>query len=147
MPSVSDLDEVNNEKRKIMKKRRNAILREDSILLKRWTLDLANALIDEGYRNTKAFTMAHKARMILGLLGLGVVTFEYEKKDGTMRHARGTLCKGICREYDDYVVKGQKKTEPKLGLFSYWDLDANGFRSFDIRKNITIIQTVIKSNE
>ena len=130
-----------------MKKRRNAILREDSILLKRWTLDLANALIDEGYRNTKAFTMAHKARMILGLLGLGVVTFEYEKKDGTMRHARGTLCKGICREYDDYVVKGQKKTEPKLGLFSYWDLDANGFRSFDIRKNIKVIQTVIKSNE
>ena len=130
-----------------MKKRRNAILREDSILLKRWTLELANALIDEGYRNTKAFTMAHKARMILGLLGLGVVTFEYEKKDGTMRHARGTLCKGICREYDDYVVKGQKKTEPKLRLFSYWDLDANGFRSFDIRKNITVIQTVIKSNE
>ena len=130
-----------------MKKRRNAIKREDSILLKRWTLELANALIDEGYRNTKAFTMAHKARMILGLLGLGVVTFEYEKKDGTMRHARGTLCKGICREYDDYVVKGGKKTEPKLGLFSYWDLDANGFRSFDIRKNITVIQTVIKSNE
>ena len=130
-----------------MKKRRNAILREDSILLKRWTLELANALIDEGYRNTKAFTMAHKARMILGLLGLGVVTFEYEKKDGTMRHARGTLCKGVCREYDDYIVKGGKKTEPKLGLFSYWDLDANGFRSFDIRKNITVIQTVIKSNE
>ena len=130
-----------------MKKRRNAILREDSILLKRWTLDLANALIDEGCRRNKAFTLAHKARMILGLLGLGVVTFEYEKKDGTIRHARGTLCKGICREFDDYVVKSEKKTEPKLGLFSYWDLDANGFRSFDIRKNITVIQTVIKSNE
>lgn len=130
-----------------MKKRRNAILREDSILLKRWTLDLANALIDEGCRRNKAFTLAHKARMVLGLLGLGVVTFEYEKKDGTIRHARGTLCKGVCQEYDDYIVKGGKKTEPKLGLFSYWDLDANGFRSFDIRKNIKVIQTVIKSNE
>ena len=130
-----------------MKKRRNAILREDSILLKRWTLELANALIDEGFRRNKAFTLAHKARTILGLLGLGVVTFEYEKKDGTMRHARGTLCKGVCREFDDYIVKGGKKTEPKLGLFSYWDLDANGFRSFDIRKNIKVIQTVIKSNE
>ena len=130
-----------------MKRRRNAILREDSILLKRWTVDLANALIDEGCRRSKAFVLAHKARMVLGLLGLGVVTFEYEKKDGTMRRARGTLCKGVCRAYDDYVVKGGKKTEPKLGLFSYWDLDANGFRSFDIRKDIKIIQTVIKSNE
>jgi len=130
-----------------MKKRRNAIKREDSILLKRWTLELANALIDEGYRRTKAFVLAHKARTVLGLLGLGVVTFEYEKKDSTMRRARGTLCKGVCRAYDDYVVKGRKKTEPKLGMFSYWDLDANGFRSFDIRKDIKIIQTVIKSNE
>ena len=130
-----------------MKKRRNAIKREDSILLKRWTLELANALIDEGYRRTKAFVLAHKARMVLGLLGLGVVTFEYEKKDSTMRRARGTLCKGVCRAYDDYVIKGRKKTEPKLGMFSYWDLDANGFRSFDIRKDIKIIQTVIKSNE
>ena len=59
-----------------MKKRRNAILREDSILLKRWTLELANALIDEGYRHTKAFVLAHRARTILGLLGLGVVTYE-----------------------------------------------------------------------
>ena len=130
-----------------MKRRRNAIKREESILLKRWTLELANALIDEGYRRRKAFTLAHKARMILGLLGLGVVTFEYEKKGGSLRRARGTLCKGVCREYDDYVVKGRKKTEPKLGLFSYWDLEANGFRSFDIRKDIKIIQTVIKSNE
>ena len=70
-----------------MKKRRNAILREDSILLKRWTVDLANALIDEGCRRSKAFVLAHKARTVLGLLGLGVVTFEYEKKDGTMRRA------------------------------------------------------------
>ena len=130
-----------------MKRRRNAIMREDSILLKRWTVDLANVLIDEGCRRSKAFVLAHKARMVLGLLGLGVVTFEYEKKDGTMRRARGTLCKGVCRAYDDYVVKGKKKTEAKLGLFIYWDLDANGFRSFDIRKNITVIQTVIKSNE
>ena len=62
-----------------MKRRRNAIKREESILLKRWTLELANALIDEGCRRTKAFTLAHKARMILGLLGLGVVTFECQR--------------------------------------------------------------------
>ena len=76
---------------------------KESRLLKRWTLDLANALIDEGWPRKDAFKQAHLCRRLLECLGLGTVVFEYEKKDGSVRRARGTLCKGISKEFDHYA--------------------------------------------
>ena len=96
---------------------------------------------------TEALLLVAGESFAMGLNRLELTAAVNNPKSAAVALRAGFTEEGVCREYDDYVVKGQKKTEPKLGLFSYWDLDANGFRSFDIRKNITIIQTVIKSNE
>ena len=115
--------------------------------MKRWVLDLSNVLIDEGFSRKEAFKKAHAARNLLELLGRGKVTFEYTKKDGTIRAAHGTLCKGVSREYDSYVRKGNNDHDCKSGVFSYWDSDVRGFRSFDIRNPFKIILTTIKKDE
>ena len=76
-------------------------------LLNRWTLDLANQLMDEGRTRKAAFKQAHLTRRLMECLGMGTVVFEYEKKDGTVRRARGTLCKGISKDFDHYEYKTQ----------------------------------------
>ena len=99
------------------------IMTKEQKLLNRWLFDLANELIDEGWTRKEAFKQAHLCRRLLECLGLGTVVFEYEKKDGSVRRARGTLCKGISKEFD---------------------LDAPGFRTFDATRLRRIIETVIK---
>ena len=128
-------------------------------LLNRWTLDLANQLIDEGWTRKEAFKRAHLTRRLLECLGMGTVVFEYYKKDGTVRRARGTLCKGISKDFDDYVDQrdrsmialAERITRPvplirrPFDVFTYYDLDAPGFRTFSATKLVRIIETVIKS--
>ncbi len=53
----------------------------------------------------------------------GKVKFAYEKADGTLRYAIGTL-KG------NFEIKGTGK--PNLKALAYFDLEANSFRSFKI---------------
>ena len=55
----------------------------------------------------------------------GEVNFEYTKKDGTTRKARGTLDIGMIPE--DHWPK-ERPTAPDN--VRYWDLDAQGWRSF-----------------
>ena len=117
---------------------------KESRLLKRWTLDLANALIDEGWPRKDAFKQAHLCRRLLECLGLGTVVFEYYKKDGTVRRARGTLCKGISKDFDHYEYKTEQQKENPFNVFTYYDLDAPGFRTFDAMRLRRIIETVIK---
>ena len=134
-------------------------------LLNRWTVDLANQLIDEGWTRQEAFKQAHLTRRLLECLGMGTVVFEYEKKDGTVRRARGTLCKGISKDFDHYEYKTEQswgqapEAEPSepvpltarpvtarpFDVFTYYDLDAPGFRTFSATKLVRIIETVIKS--
>lgn len=59
----------------------------------------------------------------------GTVKFAYEKVDGSLRKAVGTL-KDL-----NYIPKGK---ESSLKTFSYFDIEANGFRSFRINNLITI---------
>ena len=59
------------------------------------------------------------------------VCFAYEKKDGTLRKAFGTL-KNVSQ-----FVKGTGKTS--TGVFHYWDLEAVAFRCFRIENLITVI--------
>jgi hypothetical protein len=90
-------------------------------LLNRWTLDLANHLIDEGWTRKEAFKQAHLCRRLLECLGMGTVVFEYEKKDGSVRRARGTLCKGISKDFASchtvpgtlYVTRCQARCDSK----------------------------------
>ncbi len=60
----------------------------------------------------------------------GVVSFAYEKTDGTLRRAKGTL-RDVAA-----LIKGTGKETPST--VRYYDLEAVGFRSFRIENLITI---------
>lgn len=67
----------------------------------------------------------------------GVVRFAYEKKDGTLRHAAGTL------KNTGLLVKGTGKPDDGQ-TFKYYDVEAHGFRSFRVENFITIYENYIK---
>ena len=52
----------------------------------------------------------------------GIVTFAYEKADGSLRKAKGTL----------------KDVQSLIKTVRYFDVDANGFRSFKVENFITV---------
>lgn len=58
------------------------------------------------------------------------VQFTYEKKDGTLRKAFGTL-KNVKQ-----FIKGTGKTS--TGVFHYWDLEAVAFRCFRVENLVTV---------
>lgn len=60
------------------------------------------------------------------------VCFTYEKKDGTLRKAYGTLMN--VGEF----VKGNGAQTPKV--FNYWDLEAAAFRCFKVENFISVIR-------
>ncbi len=65
------------------------------------------------------------------LLKEGIVEFEFIKKDGTVRSAKGTLEPSLLPppkpEGDSEVAAPRKKNE---NVFVYYDLEKNAFRSF-----------------
>ena len=107
-------------------------------LMNSWVFNLANYLMEEYCRPRKeAFRQAYLVRELLEALGKGVVTFEYEKQDGTLREARGTLCHGISEKYDNYMYKTDMTATNKNeneSVFVYWDLDREAFRTFSAMK-------------
>ena len=108
---------------------------ETARLLRQWAMELANYLrYKEGWTADQAMRQAWLCQHALEALGKGVVMFDYNKSDGTRRIARGTLCRGVSKDYDRYEYKGNggvKKTEEGYFTFCYWDLDVRGFRSFN----------------
>lgn len=60
----------------------------------------------------------------------GVVTFAYEKADGSLRKAKGTL-KDV-----QNLIKGTGTENYKT--VRYFDVEANGFRSFKVENLITV---------
>lgn len=62
----------------------------------------------------------------------GEVTFYFEKKDGAIRKATGTL-------KIDYEFKTQNQPNPKV--FTYFDVDAQAFRCMKIENFIMVEQT------
>lgn len=59
----------------------------------------------------------------------GSISFYFEKKDGEIRKATGTL-------KIDYEFKTQNQPNPKV--FTYFDIDAGAFRCFKIENFIMI---------
>ena len=102
----------------------------------RWIFDCANQLMaDEGMERKAAFRQAVRAYHLLEQLGKGEAEFEYLKVNGEKRHARGTLCRGISAEFDNYEFKNDKPDvgQTDFGIIAYFDLDKNEFRSLHIR--------------
>jgi hypothetical protein len=65
------------------------------------------------------------------MLASGVYRFSYFKKDGSIREARGTLCPDLIPE--DQRPKNDKMVNEKMvnqSTFCYYDLNAQGWRSF-----------------
>ena len=66
----------------------------------------------------------------------GVVTFQYLKRNGEIRTAKGTTKKDIVE--GEYSFKGGYG--PKThGYISYWDVDKNDWRCFDEDKLIAVL--------
>ena len=111
-------------------------------LRRSWIMSLCNTLVYRDFmlRNV-ALRNAFAAWDILDGLGRGVVEFMYRKEDNEVRFAKGTLCKGVSKIFDSY--QGGKKDAARRdnsntdGIYTYWDLDKNGFRTFKA-KNLLI---------
>ena len=89
----------------------------------------------EMYRTTgKAFAVCLSRSWVIFRLiqrmRSSVVQFSYEKIDGTLRKAKGTL-KDVTA-----LVKGTGKETPKT--VRYFDVDVQAFRSFKIENLITV---------
>ena len=67
-------------------------------------------------------------------LNEGVVLFEFVKKDGTLRHARGTTCPDLIPT--DNMPKGARKPEQKAvfqrQVVTFYDIDKKAWRSMRI---------------
>ena len=79
-----------------------------------------------GLTLSEALKQAWKAVKLKWKLLYGIVEFSFAKKDGSIRKAIGTLDLALF----DYEAKGSQKENYKS--VAYYDLDANGFRSFSI---------------
>ena len=109
---------------------------------------LANFLVNKrGFGRSKAFKCAHAIYRLTNELAKGLLEFSYMKDDGTLRHARGTLCDGVSDRLDEWKrkqaekpkdKKAKSKTRPRE-IITYWDLDKEGFRSFRADRLIEVI--------
>ena len=112
------------------------------------TCRLANFLVNKrGFDRSKAFKCAHAIYRLTNELAKGLLEFSYMKDDGTLRHARGTLCDGVSDRFDEWKrkqaekpkdKKAKSKTKPRE-IITYWDLDKEGFRSFRADRLIEVI--------
>ena len=114
-------------------------------MMDRWTLELANWLmIEKDLERREAFLKAHMVRRLLDGLGQGVVVFQYRKENGEIRQARGTLCPGVSEDFDHYEYKRDDSDAfsraDERGVYVYFDLDRNAFRSFATWRLINVYQ-------
>jgi hypothetical protein len=113
--------------------------KEISLLLQQWAFEVGNHLCcDKGFPRKKAFRRAYAVQRCLEALGSGKVRLRYYKKDGTLREAVGTLCKGYSERFDNYEFKDEpgSATSINYDLFLYWDLEEDGYRSFSASRFI-----------
>ena len=107
--------------------------KEVARLLKRWAMDVANRLRwREAFSASEALRQAYLVQNCLEALGAGKVKLTYMKKNGEIREAVGTLCKGISAAFDNYEYKEQpgEATSVQYNYFLYWDLGVEGYRTF-----------------
>ena len=113
------------------KNKTNGVTDYDSRLLARWRMELAHHLQDKhGLCFNDAIDRASHVCRLLQLMGNGCVYLKYREKDGTVRHAAGTLNE---RYIPDALCKEKKdvKDEPwPRDYFNYYDVIKDGWRRF-----------------
>lgn len=80
----------------------------------------------------KLNTMENLFDTLVAKLRKGIVSFVYKKKDGTERHACGTLY-GI-----GHTIKGTSKHHQCNYTLAYYDVDCKGWRSFIIENLVEV---------
>jgi hypothetical protein len=72
------------------------------------------------------------------LLKNGIAEFDFEKKDGTIRHAKGTTNFDVCKESSENFAepKGVKTKNPDF--INYWDIEKESWRSFNSNQLIKV---------
>ena len=133
---------------------------ETAKMLQSWTMQLAHYLNDEeNLPWSDALKLAHLNCSLLYNLGRGRVTFIYQKGDGVLRGAYGTLCRKAHWSYDAYLLGKEingtleneetkkKHTSDDIGTFRYWDIDKRAFRSFKAKSLIRISEVTIPLNK
>lgn len=69
----------------------------------------------------------------------GAMTFQYRKKDGTIRNAVGTLSRRLMKQEDGTLWEPKGEARPDVPQwFKYFDLDEKGWRQFDVTKLIAV---------
>lgn len=69
----------------------------------------------------------------------GAMTFQYRKKDGTIRNAVGTLSRRLMKQEDGTLWEPKGETKPDVPQwFKYFDLDAKSWRQFDVTQLIAV---------
>ncbi len=66
-----------------------------------------------------------------------VVNFSYRKKNGELRHARGTKKLDRIKSIDENAIPSGEGT-PKTGVIAYFDLDKSAWRSFQEESLVSI---------
>ena len=66
-----------------------------------------------------------------------VVNFSYQKKNGELRHARGTKKLDRIKSIDENAIPSGEGT-PKTGVIAYFDLDKLAWRSFQEESLVSI---------
>ena len=116
-----------------MAKKKNST-KETQRLMSSWVLRLAHHISDEYVMGMgKALKLAYMAAAVLNRLGKGEAEFVFLKDDGSLRKVRGTLCRGIDPDFDNYEGKGDGKRRDNSnteGIYTYWDLEKHAFRTF-----------------
>ena len=114
-----------------MKKKKTVKRNGERGLMNSWVFNLANQLMDEtDMTRSESMKQAYLVRELLEKLGQGVVTFEYEKMDGSLREARGTLCPRLMPQQEtDGKTDGKQRDRDRMD-FAYWDWDKQSFRAF-----------------
>ena len=71
----------------------------------------------------------------------GICEFKYRKKDGSERSARGTRKSDVLKENG---AEPSGRGVEKVGVIAYYDIDAEGWRSFNI-ENFIGFTTILAS--
>ena len=122
-------------------------------------MQLAHYLSDnEEMSMSKAMKLAHMNCSLLHYLGKGVVIFSYRKADGSLRRAKGTLFGDACDEFaraladfqerhPDGTGKTTRVNSNTEGIYFYWDIEKQGFRTFKAKDLLSIEDVIIKLNK
>ena len=87
-----------------------------------WAMFRQNRFLGFGYCLKTAWAVVRLRKM----LHTGTVRFTYQKTDGEVREATGTLCP----ELFEYARKTDGTKVESVTLVKYFDMDKNAFRSF-----------------